>query len=119
MNKQPIQITARCPIRTTMEMLGGKWKLLILFQLSKGPQRYAELRKLIPDISDKMLAQELRQLVVDNLIIRRDLATLPARTEYQLTSQGRLVLPIIEAMHTFSVQYTMEMQLTTPDCQEK
>ena len=54
-----VNVTLRCPIRTTIELVGGKWKLLILFQLSIRPFRLSELKRQIPDISEKMLIQEL------------------------------------------------------------
>ncbi|ADR21322.1 hypothetical protein MATR_10490 [Marivirga tractuosa] len=63
-----IQITARCPIRTTMELLGGKWKLLIIQQLKSGKKRSHEIKELLPDISEKMLFQELKSLLESGLI---------------------------------------------------
>ena len=68
MTQDKIQITARCPIRTTLELLGGKWKLLIIQQLRSGEKRSHELRELLPDISEKMLFQELKLLLESGLI---------------------------------------------------
>lgn len=100
-----IKITARCPIRTTLELVGGKWKLLILFQLSEGARRLSELRRAIPDISEKMLVQELKQLGTDELVIRHNYGEVPPRVVYELTARGRHSLPLIEAMCRFAQAY--------------
>lgn len=100
-----IRITARCPIRTTLELVGGKWKLLILFQLVESPLRLSELKKKIPDISEKMLIQELKTLVESGLAVRQNFGEVPPRVEYSLTEMGRAVLPLIEEMRKFAGRY--------------
>jgi DNA-binding HxlR family transcriptional regulator len=105
MKTSPIKITARCPIRTTLELIGGKWKLLILVQLSNGPLRLTELRKAIPDISEKMLIQELKVLADSKLVVRKNFGTVPPRVEYKATKQGIRVLPLIEQMVKFAKGY--------------
>jgi DNA-binding HxlR family transcriptional regulator len=100
-----IRITARCPIRTTLELVGGKWKLLILFQLMENPFRLSELKKRIPDISEKMLIQELKTLVESGLAVRQNFGEVPPRVEYSLTEMGRAVLPLIEEMRNFAGRY--------------
>nr|MBI1230494.1 transcriptional regulator [Cytophagales bacterium] len=102
---EKIPISARCPIRTTLDLLGGKWKLLILFQLFKGPLRLNELRKSIPDISEKMLVQELKILVDSNLATRKSFGEVPPRVEYKLTEKGKAAMPLIEAMREFAISY--------------
>lgn len=77
MEKLPLKITAKCPIRTTTDLVGGKWKLLILFQLSTQRLRLSELKKIIPGISEKMLIQELRTLVDNNLVTRKNFGEVP------------------------------------------
>ncbi|WP_162342546.1 winged helix-turn-helix transcriptional regulator [Cyclobacterium salsum] len=104
-----IRITNRCPIRTTLELVGGKWKLLILFQLMEKPLRLSELKKQIPDISEKMLIQELKTLVESGLAIRRNFGEVPPRVEYSLTDTGRAVLPLIEEMRHFALFYEEKM----------
>jgi DNA-binding HxlR family transcriptional regulator len=96
----------RCPIRTTLELLGGKWRLLILFQLKEGPLRPSELRRRIPDISDKMLTVELKTLQDHELVVRTDFHEIPPRVEYGLSAKGQLALPLIGAMRDFAVAYT-------------
>jgi len=100
-----IKVTARCPIRTTMELLGGKWKLLIIFQLYQGPLRLSELKKSIPDISEKMLIQELKTLVDSDLAIRKNFGEVPPRVEYSLTGHGKSAMPLIQEMQKFAMAY--------------
>lgn len=102
-----ISVTARCPIRTTLELLGGKWKLLILFQLRDEALRTSELKRRIPDISEKMLIQELKMLVINKLVERHDFAEQPPRVEYKLTENGRAALPLIAAMKRFADDYAV------------
>jgi DNA-binding HxlR family transcriptional regulator len=103
--KEQIAVTARCPIRTTMELLGGKWKLLILFQLRGESLRTSELKRRIPDISEKMLIQELKTLVIQQLVERHDFEQQPPRVEYSLTERGKAALPLIEQMKHFADRY--------------
>ncbi|PPK87242.1 HxlR family transcriptional regulator [Neolewinella xylanilytica] len=98
-------MTARCPIRTTLEMVGGKWKLLILRQLYGGPLRLSALRSTIPDISEKMLIQELKILVENRLVHRENFGEVPPRVAYSLTDRGELVKPLIEEMIAFAERY--------------
>ncbi len=101
-----INITARCPIRTTLELLGGKWKLLILFQLNERSLRPSELRKRIPDISEKMLIQELKTLVDSQLVERINYGEVPPRVEYSITDKGKNAMPVIREMKNFADKYT-------------
>ncbi len=105
MNEKIIKVTARCPIRTTLELLGGKWKLLIIFQLAEAPLRLSELRRRIPDISEKMLIQELKSLTENHLILRENYGEVPPRVEYSLTDKGKNALPLIGSMRNFAMEY--------------
>lgn len=110
MKTNPISITSRCPIRTTQELLGGKWKLLIMHQLnSGGPLRPSELQTLIPDISQKMLIQELKILVDANLVERKNFGTVPPRVEYSSSTIGKDVQTLIEEMVRFAGKYEKGM----------
>ena len=88
-----------------MDLLGGKWKLLILFQLHEASRRPSELRRLIPDISEKMLLQELKDLCMNQLAQRIDYDEQPPRVEYRITEKGRLAIPVVEEMARFSNGY--------------
>jgi DNA-binding HxlR family transcriptional regulator len=100
-----LDVRPRCPIRTTMELIGGKWKLLIIFGLAPQALRLSQLKKRIPDISEKMLIQELKLLVESELVERIDHQEAPPRVTYQLTDKGRKVLPLIEEMRHFATEY--------------
>ncbi len=100
-----IHITPKCPIRTTLELLGGKWKLLILHQLYPKTLRLSELKGIIPDISEKMLIQELKTLVDSGLVHRKNFGEVPPRVEYSLTEKGKHAKPVIEAMVQFALLY--------------
>ena len=78
-----------CPVRTTLNVLGGKWKLLILSYLLDEPRRYGELRRLMPEITEKMLIQELRELETDGIVARTVHQTVPPRVDYSLTGAAR------------------------------
>lgn len=95
----------QCVIRTYQHVLGGKWKLLILSYLLDGARRYGELRRLIPEISEKMLIQELRELEGDRLLIRKQYPEVPPRVEYILTDMGRALTPIFHNLVEWSASY--------------
>lgn len=106
MKKSKIYVTARCPVRTTLEMIGGKWKLVILQQLLDNEElRLSELKLLIPDISEKMLIQELKALVESKLVIRKNYGEIPPRVGYLITEKGKNIKPVIKEMVIFAVLY--------------
>ena len=100
-----INITPRCPIRTTLELLGGKWRLLIIHQIGEQTMRFGELKRSLPDISEKMLVQELKNLTDNGLVIRRSYGEVPPRVDYRLTAQGKKVLPLIDHLRAFGEAY--------------
>ncbi|HKK75544.1 MAG TPA: helix-turn-helix domain-containing protein [Saprospiraceae bacterium] len=108
MKQKEIKITGRCPIRTTLELVGGKWKLLILHQLAEEPLRFSQLKRAIPDISEKMLIQELKILVQSRLVHRQDFKQVPPKVQYSLTEKGRHALPLMAEMKKFADAYWEE-----------
>ena len=95
----------RCPVRTTTNLIGGKWKLLLLAYLSENPRRYGELRRLVPEISEKMLIQELRALETDGLVQRTVFQTVPPRVEYALVGPGVALRPVVAALLEWGMGY--------------
>jgi len=87
-----------CPVEVTLEVIGGKWKCVILWWLRRGPKRFGELKQLIPDISQQVLTQQLRELEEDGLVRREAFREAPPRVEYSLTAYGATVRPITEIM---------------------
>ena len=102
---QKTQISASCPIRTTMEMLGGKWRLIIINTIGEKTLRYGEIKNAVPDISEKMLAQELNVLVDNDLLKKQIYEEVPMRVEYSLTDNGRKALQLIEPIRNFGLEY--------------
>jgi len=94
-----------CPVRTTLNVLGGKWKLLILSYLLDEPRRYGELRRLMPEITEKMLIQELRDLEADGIVARTVHQTVPPRVDYSLTELGQRVRPFFAELLGWGFQY--------------
>src|SRR4051812_7983667 len=90
-----------CPVTYVMERIGGYWKPLILLQLLSGCKRYAEIRKDIPAISEKVLIQQLKQLEADNLVIREANRT---SVTYTLTDAGKKLQPVLYAMAVWAVE---------------
>ncbi|HQV39802.1 MAG: helix-turn-helix transcriptional regulator [Flavobacteriales bacterium] len=85
-----------CALDVTMEMVGGKWKTIVLWYLRKDKKRFSELRRSIPGITEKMLSLQLRQLEKDGFVSRKVHAEVPPRVEYSLTPHGRTLLPLLE-----------------------
>ena len=85
-----------CPLTAALAAIGGKWKLIIVYFLAESPKHFAALRKAMPGISQKVLTQQLRELISDGIVNREAKGTAPAPVEYSLTEYGRSVLPLVE-----------------------
>ncbi|ADL54040.1 winged helix-turn-helix transcriptional regulator [Clostridium cellulovorans] len=92
-------------IELALELIGGKWKMIILWHLSKGTKRFNELRKLLPNITQKMLTQQLRELEKDKLITRKVYAEVPPRVEYSSTKLGDDLQNILIDISKWSNEY--------------
>ncbi|MDB6078018.1 MAG: transcriptional regulator [Akkermansiaceae bacterium] len=88
----------QCPIMQTLEVIGGKWKPIVLHYLEEGPRRSGELGRLIPQASGKMLTQQLRELERDGVIERKVYQQVPPKVEYLLTPLGESLRPVMAAM---------------------
>lgn len=97
--------TVTCPVDATLNLIGGKYKSLILWHLVEGTLRFGELRKLIPDATPKMLTQQLRELEEDNLITRTVYPIIPPKVEYNLSEFGKSIKPILNAMYKWGENY--------------
>ncbi len=107
--------TNNCPVETTIELIGGKYKALILWHLAKEKLRYSELKKLLSGITPKMLTQQLRELEAKSLIHREVFPIVPPKVEYSLTDLGRSLMPILVAMRDWGSSYLRQAQ-KEPNC---
>ena len=87
-----------CALDITMDVLGGKWKAVVLWYLRDEALRFSALRRLMPEITEKMLSLQLKQLEKDGLVSRKVFAQVPPRVEYALTKEGRTLRPALEAL---------------------
>ena len=94
-----------CPVATTVQLLGSKWKLLILRNLLTRPWRFNELRRDLEGISQKVLTDSLRSLEEDGIITRSVYPEVPPRVEYAMSELGESMRPIIDAMAEFGIRY--------------
>ena len=97
-----------CPIILVHKLLSGKWKILFLWYLSNETLRFSELKKKLPDTTQKMLTNQLRSLEEDNLIFRKVYPVVPPKVEYGLTDMGKNLIPLLESMYSFGVEYLNE-----------
>ena len=94
-----------CPVATTVQLIGNKWKLLILRNLLARPWRFNELRKSLDGISQKVLTESLRSMERDCIIVRTVYAEVPPRVEYSLSELGETLRPILDAMQAWGQEY--------------
>jgi DNA-binding HxlR family transcriptional regulator len=90
-----------CAVEATLDLIDGKWKGVILFHLQGGTQRFGELRKRMPGITQRMLTKQLRALEEDNLVIRKVYAEVPPRVEYRLSEIGESLRPVIDTLRAW------------------
>ncbi|MDD5052875.1 MAG: helix-turn-helix domain-containing protein [Sulfuricurvum sp.] len=105
--------TYNCSFEAALDIIDGKWKVLILWHLNKQKTlRNGELVKLIPNITQKMLAQQLREMENNGLIVRKIYQQIPSKVEYSLTLQGEKLLPVLEALREWGIEYSRENGIT-------
>ena len=106
-----MKIDCNCPVESTIELIGGKYKALILWNLSQNTLRFSELRKAISGATAKMLTQQLRELEAQKLIHREVFPIIPPKVEYSLTELGKSLLPILVAMRDWGTEYLRSKNL--------
>ena len=99
-----------CPVATTVQLIGNKWKLLIIRNLLDGPQRFGELKKGVPGISQKVLTDNLRGLEKDGLVNREVFAEVPPRVVYSLSELGQTLKPILDSMKNWGELYKSNLE---------
>lgn len=98
----------KCPMVLVHNLFSGKWKILILWYLSYKTLRFSDIKKRLPDVTQKMLTLQLRSLEDDKLIFRNVYPVIPPKVEYGLTDIGKRIVPILEMMHAFGGRYMKE-----------
>ena len=102
-----------CPVTATMGLIGGKWKILILYLIFNDINRFGKMGMVLKDISKQMLTTQLRELESDGIIERRIYPEIPPRVEYFLTEKGKSLLPIIEMMRDWGNDHLLKPALAT------
>ena len=108
-----MKLTENCPVEATLDLIGGKYKALILWHLSEKKLRFSELRRVITTATPKMLTQQLRELESQELVHREVFPVVPPKVEYSLTELGRSLMPILVAMRDWGADYMHSKNLDT------
>ncbi len=104
-----MEVTNDCPVEATLDLIGGKYKALILWHLTEETLRFSQLKRLVHHATPKMLTQQLRELEEQGLIHREVYPVIPPKVEYSLTELGRSLMPILVAMRDWGAEYLRSM----------
>ena len=107
MNKKDFSDLDHCPVTATLEIIGGKWKILVLYLIANESNRFGKLSMMLKHISKQMLTTQLRELEVDGLIDRKIFPEIPPRVEYTLTEKGKALMPIMAVLKEWGLEYLM------------
>lgn len=106
-----MEITNHCPVSITLDLIGGKYKSLILWHLAEGKLRFSQLSKLIPQATPKMLTQQLREMESQHLINRTVFPVVPPKVEYSITDLGNSLMPVLAAMRDWGSAFLKSQNL--------
>jgi DNA-binding HxlR family transcriptional regulator len=101
---KPPKLAASCPVESTLRVIGGRWKVLIIHFLLEDTQRFGELSRLLGTISARTLSKQLRELEDDGVVARKDFGEIPPKVEYSLTPLGKALEPILLAMEAWGLK---------------
>ena len=113
MNIEKIQ-SYHCPVEATMDIIGGKYKAIIIYELIEKTLRYSELQKLVPQATPKMLSKQLKAMEEDGIIQRVLYPVVPPKTEYSLTELGKTLIPIVQSLCGWGEDYFKLAGVPTP-----
>ncbi|OWK24713.1 HxlR family transcriptional regulator [Rhizobium yanglingense] len=102
MRKQRHTVYGNCPVEAALDIIGGKWKAILLFHILDGTKRFNELGRLLPGLTQRMLTTQLRELEADGVITRTIYPQVPPKVEYSITSFGRTLEPLLRELATWS-----------------
>ena len=106
-----MEITNYCPVSATLDMIGGKYKALIIWHLAEEKRRFSQLSKLIPQATPKMLTQQLREMETQNLVERKVFPVVPPKVEYSLTALGKSLMPVLVVMRDWGADFLESQNL--------
>jgi DNA-binding HxlR family transcriptional regulator len=98
-----------CPVEACVEVIGGKWKGVILFHLLGGTKRFNELMRLMPAVTQRMLTRQLRELEADQVVQRKVYPEVPPRVEYSLTEFGSTLEPVLKTLQSWGTKYLVQI----------
>jgi DNA-binding HxlR family transcriptional regulator len=104
----PVHLAGQCSVAAASEIVGSKWTVIIVHDLSEGPRRFTQLEHSCTGISPRTLSERLRALEHEGIVVRRSYPESPPRVEYELTEKGQALLPIIDAMREFGHDWLVE-----------
>lgn len=104
MNVEKVK-TYHCPVEAAMDVIGGKYKAQIIFELIDGTKRYSEIQRALPQATPRMLSKQLKELEADDVINRTLYPVVPPKTEYSLTEFGQTLVPIVQALCKWGEHY--------------
>lgn len=108
--KRKLDTSYDCPVEITLDVIGGKWKGMVLHRLMQGSARFNELRRALPNVTQRMLTRQLRELEADGVIRRKVYAQVPPKVEYSLTECGRCLEPLLQMMGQWGEQYRSKVK---------
>lgn len=100
----------KCPVASMLKLIGGKWKPVILFCLRSEKRRFGEISARVPEISRKVLTQQLKELEQDGLVLRKQFNEIPPRVEYELTELGKSLAPVLYEMEKWGMENIINKQ---------
>lgn len=115
MRKQRHQTYRNCPVEVVLDMIAGKWKTVILFNLFGGTLRFNELQRALPSITQRMLTTQLRELEQDGLVIRTVYPEVPPKVEYSLSPMGMSMGPLLAGMNEWAQQHVPDRLVRQKD----
>ena len=109
-----------CGLEAALDVIGGKWKVLILWQLKTGASRFGEIKRAVPgEISEKMLIQSLKEMELDGVVLRQDFKEVPPRVEYSLTQFGRSLCDALGPLCDWGSQHMQRIEACKEECERQ
>lgn len=114
---EPMSREYSCGLEAALDVVGGKWKVLILYHLDQQPRRFGDLRRDVGTISEKMLIQSLKEMELDGIILRRDFKEVPPRVEYSLTEFGHTLCDALSPLCEWGAAHMQRIETCKAECE--